>query len=57
MAPLSVTTSSAATLTLATTSQAYAFTGSVAATWTLPAVSGSTGIQALLHSRPTASAA
>lgn len=51
MTAWTVTTSSATSLTLATTSQAYAYTGTSAATWTLPAVSGNTGIYFYLYNR------
>lgn len=48
---LTVLTSSATTLTLTNTNQAYVFTGSSAATWTLPAVAGNTGFSLDLYNR------
>lgn len=49
-----VSTSSATSLTLSTANQAYAYTGSSTATWTLPAVSGNTGVYFQLYNRGTA---
>jgi hypothetical protein len=49
-----VTTSSATTLTLTTSSSAYVYTGSSAATWTLPAISGNTGLRFNFKNRGTA---
>jgi hypothetical protein len=49
-----VTTSSASSLTLATSNDAYVFTGTAAATWTLPAVSGNTGVNFYLYNRGSA---
>ena len=49
-----VTTSSATSLALATTSTMYVFTGSSATVWTLPAVSGNTGARFILSNRGSA---
>lgn len=49
-----VSTSSATSLTLAASSFAWAFTGSSATTWTLPAVSGNTGMRFILKNRGSA---
>jgi hypothetical protein len=48
------TTSAATSLTLATTTQVYVFTGSSATTWTLPALAGNTGVFYHLENRGTA---
>lgn len=52
--PEVVSPSSASSLTLTTTNTTYVFTGSSAATWTLPAVSGNTGEPLTLTNRGTA---
>lgn len=49
-----ITTSSATSLTLTTASTVYVFTGSAAAAWTLPAVSGNTGESLTLVNRGSA---
>lgn len=48
--PETVTVSSASTLTLANTSSTYVFSGSTT-TWTLPALSGNTGVMFMLENR------
>lgn len=49
-----VTQTSASSLTLTTSNTTYVYTGSTAATWTLPAVSGNTGVIQVLINRSAA---
>lgn len=52
--PEVVSTSSASSLTLTTSNSTYVYTGSSATTWTLPAVSGNTGVVLRIINRSTA---
>jgi hypothetical protein len=51
---ISTLTSSASTLTLNNSDSTYVYTGTTTATWTLPAVSGNTGMQLFLYNRGSA---